>query len=157
MAIIKPNNNTISAITALPTGVGGKVLQVVTATKTNETSTTANSMVSLGLSQSITPSATGSKILINMNINFIRKVTDSFISFKIKRDIGGSNTDIVDNIGNLDTGDSQQLTSCISFSFLDSPNTISSCTYSIDFQSSNGSILGASEKPSTLFLTEIGA
>ena len=32
MAIIKPNNNTISAITSLPAGVGGKVLQVVTAT-----------------------------------------------------------------------------------------------------------------------------
>ena len=26
MAIIKPNNNTISAITALPAGVGGKIL-----------------------------------------------------------------------------------------------------------------------------------
>ncbi len=32
MAIIKPNNNTLSAITALPTGLGGKVLQVVEGT-----------------------------------------------------------------------------------------------------------------------------
>ncbi len=33
MAIIKPNNNTISAITALPAAIStGKVLQVVTAT-----------------------------------------------------------------------------------------------------------------------------
>ena len=37
MAIIKPNNNTLSAITALPTGLGGKVLQVVNATSTAET------------------------------------------------------------------------------------------------------------------------
>ena len=29
MAIIKPNNNTISAITALPAAITGKVLQVV--------------------------------------------------------------------------------------------------------------------------------
>ena len=34
MAIIKPNNNTISAITALPAAITtGKVLQVVQATK----------------------------------------------------------------------------------------------------------------------------
>ena len=32
MALTKINNNTLSAITGLPAGVGGKVLQVVTAT-----------------------------------------------------------------------------------------------------------------------------
>ena len=40
MAIIKPNNNTISAITALPTGLGGKVLQVVQDTLTSAFETT---------------------------------------------------------------------------------------------------------------------
>ena len=29
MSIVKPNNNTLSAITSLPSGVGGKVLQVI--------------------------------------------------------------------------------------------------------------------------------
>ena len=32
MALTKINNNTLSAITGLPAGVGGKVLQVVTKT-----------------------------------------------------------------------------------------------------------------------------
>jgi hypothetical protein len=43
MAIIKPNNNTLSSITALPTGVGGKVLQVVQSTNKTFSNYTANS------------------------------------------------------------------------------------------------------------------
>ena len=46
MAIIKPNNNTLSAITALPAAITtGKVLQVVQATDTTELSTTSTSLV----------------------------------------------------------------------------------------------------------------
>ena len=58
MAIIKPNNNTISAITALPAGVGGKVLQVVTATDGTALSSSSTSYIDTGLSASITPSST---------------------------------------------------------------------------------------------------
>ena len=29
MAIVKVNNNTLSSVTALPTGLGGKILQVI--------------------------------------------------------------------------------------------------------------------------------
>ena len=40
MSIIKPNNNTISAITALPAAITtGKVLQVVTATDSTQRNT----------------------------------------------------------------------------------------------------------------------
>jgi hypothetical protein len=68
MAIIKPNNNTISAITALPAGVGGKVLQVVTGTSTTETtSNTANTYIDTNLSATITPSSSSNKILILVN------------------------------------------------------------------------------------------
>ena len=64
MAIIKPNNNTISAITALPAGVGGKVLQVV-----NAESTTVDSFLNVGwtntsLSANITPSSSSNKIYV---------------------------------------------------------------------------------------------
>ena len=59
MAIIKPNNNTISAITALPAAIPtGKVLQVVSATQTTSVSTTSSSYITTNLSASITPSAT---------------------------------------------------------------------------------------------------
>ena len=66
MAIIKPNNNTLSSITALPAGVGGKVLQVVQTEKTDTfSSTTFNSWTDItGMSVSITPSSTSNKIYL---------------------------------------------------------------------------------------------
>lgn len=84
MAIIKPNNNTISAITALPngivssdalaSGVGGKVLQVVNSDN-SYSATTTNTKIdvlsSSGVSwePTITPSSTSSKIIITANLN----------------------------------------------------------------------------------------
>jgi hypothetical protein len=62
MAIIKPNNNTISAITALPAGVGGKILQVVNGTISQTNMANTDDYIGAGLS--ITPSSTSSKIQI---------------------------------------------------------------------------------------------
>ena len=67
MAIIKPNNNTISAITALPAAIPtGKVLQVVTAVDTGGRQTTSTSFVTASntATVNITPSATSSKIYV---------------------------------------------------------------------------------------------
>jgi len=57
MAIIKPNNNTISAITALPASIStGKVLQVVSVTKTDTFTTSSSSFTDItGLTANITP------------------------------------------------------------------------------------------------------
>ena len=64
MAIIKPNNNTISAITALPAAITtGRVLQVVqgnTATQVAHSTSYADT----GLTASITPSSSSNKVLI---------------------------------------------------------------------------------------------
>jgi hypothetical protein len=65
MAIIKPNNNTISAITALPAGVGGKVLQVVNASFSGDSSnTTSTSFVDTANVLNITPLSSNSKIIV---------------------------------------------------------------------------------------------
>ena len=67
MAIIKPNNNTISAITALPAAITtGKVLQVVQSTTTTSV-THSTTFADTGLSATITPSSTSSKILIQLS------------------------------------------------------------------------------------------
>ena len=67
MAIIKPNNNTISAITALPAAIStGKILQIVSSENAYTHSTTSSSMVDIESSSgtawetTITPSATSS-------------------------------------------------------------------------------------------------
>ena len=75
MAIIKPNNNTLSAVTALPAAIAtGDVLQVVnsitnyaqTSTSTSETDILSGSGTTW--ETAITPSATNSNILIQASI-----------------------------------------------------------------------------------------
>lgn len=74
MSIIKPNNNTISAITALPAAIPtGKVLQVVLVESTTETSisspTNNQSYYSPGLTANITPTSSSSKIVCYTDTN----------------------------------------------------------------------------------------
>jgi hypothetical protein len=74
MAIITLNNNSLSSVTALPAGVGGKVLQVVYSENTytmNTTSTTDVDVLSASgvtWETAITPSSTSSKIIIAANL-----------------------------------------------------------------------------------------
>ncbi len=95
MAIIKPNNNTISAITALPAGVGGKVLQVVQATHGTEvsiTGTSANTTVSdTGLTANITPSSSSNKILVLVQQSLLTRIGSNpyFGAFSLVRDSSG--------------------------------------------------------------------
>ena len=138
MAIIKPNNNTISAITALPAAIStGKVLQVVSTTKTDTfTISTANSSAPAditGLSASITPSSTSNKILIIAQLSI--GGTTAHTNFLIDRD--GTDIGIADTAGSR-----QRLTTIESVSggggggnavinFLDTPSSTSSLTYKI--------------------------
>ena len=63
MEIITLNNNSLSSVTSLPAGVGGKVLQVVSTAKTNGFGTTSSSLTDItGLSVAITPSSSSNKI-----------------------------------------------------------------------------------------------
>ena len=138
---------------AAPSG-GGKVLQVLTDAATSAVATTAGSStyVDTGLSQAITPASTGSKILCMASLFHIRKNGDTSVNFRLVR---GSTT-ILNNIGNYDTGDSQQLTEVTNFVFLDSPSTTDATTYKVQYASGNAN-LAADSCPAQLILMEIGA
>ena len=72
MAIIKPNNNTLSAITSLPGAIStGKILQVVSGNHTSQASTTGTTFVDLSSNTnvSITPASTSNKVLIMAHFN----------------------------------------------------------------------------------------
>jgi hypothetical protein len=133
------------AVGALPPNVigTGAVLQVVQATKTDSFTTTSTSFTTpTGLSLSITPSSISSKILIFANIGFevsgdaghgyasiFRNSTDIFIG-----DASGSKPRVTfaqNNSGGNGTV-------AFSMMYLDSPNTTSSTSYSINVKSSNG-------------------
>jgi len=153
MAIITLNNNSLSSVTALPAGVGGKVLQVVSTTKTDTFSTTANSQTGTfaditGLSASITPSSNSNKILVTCSLN-ISGGSNMYAFFKLLRgstSIGEGDSDSSNRIECI-ASQSQDFNSFsddkmdrFSIEYLDSPSTTSATTYKIQ-GSSNGNTL----------------
>ena len=149
MAIIKPNNNTISAITALPAGVGGKVLQVVQATKTDTFTTTATSFTLVtDLAASITPSATSSKILVTVSIMGNRSNNNGEVGqitiFKdssnlINASSPGSRTPSISSGVQMGNSNGDVNAEPYSFSILNSPSTTSSITYDVRVKMISGS------------------
>ena len=137
MAIIKPNNNTISAITALPAGVGGKVLQVVTATDSTTRNTTSSSFVTASntLSVNITPSSTSSKIFIIVSAaGYINATGDAnYTIYRESTNLGGSN-----GMTTMYNETAAQINSSIAMSYLDSPSSTSELTYQVYFKTAAG-------------------
>ena len=148
MAIIKPNNNTISAITALPAAIStGKIGQVTQELFPAAFQQTLNSNTPATLNDgsndvdiSITPTATSSKVLVMFNLG---RVTGADTSsgygtlFKIQRNGSDISTAIgtgfsVEEKGTFFHGtDSLSYANGVTFSFLDSPNSTSACNYSL--------------------------
>jgi len=118
---------------------GGKVLQVVQAVKTDTFSYAGTTFADVtGLSVSITPSATSSKILIFSTINgaanlrysgirLVRDSTDIFLG-----DAAGSRTRVTIPIdSNSDEPSNSYVSRNMGFNYLDSPSTTSATTYKI--------------------------
>ena len=141
------NDTSIGNITALPAGVGGKVLQVVETAKTDTfTASVAQGAYTdiTGLSVSITPSSTSNKILILAKIDggacggrpqYYRLLRDSTVI--------GSGVDEGNRQGNsfssgAYSGSTRSMISG-SLNFLDSPTTTSAITYKISVSHELGS------------------
>lgn len=134
---------------SLPAGMGGKILQVVSTTKTDTFSTTAytSSMATLtGLTASITPSSTSSKILVMISMN-LGSASDTVITYQLYRDTtaisqgdAASNRSRVTGVSvYVDGANAMQYGGApISTQYLDSPSTTSSLTYSVKIGSTVG-------------------
>jgi hypothetical protein len=128
----------------------GKVLQVVSTTKTDTFSTTAGGdapATITGLTATITPSSTSSKILVMPNIN-VGSDGDNHIAITIFR--GTTAICIGDTAGNrprasftasLDSTGHTWLTQSASQNFLDSPSTTSATTYSLKIGGNGGTAI----------------
>ena len=135
MAIITLNNNSLSSVTALPAAIAtGKVLQVVTTTKTDVTSTTSGSFVDItGMSVSITPSSISNKILILSDIGVSSTETDRSDQIRLLRDA----TTIVSS-ANLFRITVNSVMYNASLNYVDSPATTSATTYKLQWLSESG-------------------
>jgi hypothetical protein len=134
----------------------GSVLQVVNATYAVTTSNTSGSYVDSGLTASITPSSASNKILVIVNQLGCGKAGNSYLLARLKRGAtvlatlsGGSgytNTITANNFGGL------------GITWLDSPATTSSTTYSTDFATAvatNQVYVQGNGENSTITLMEI--
>jgi len=132
-----PNAVADGAITAadLASGVGGKVLQVVSATYNTQETTTSNSFVTSNLAVSITPSSSSNKILVFASAVIQTSGTATHTGVTLYR--GASNlstdTEMAHSYGNAGT-----VRCNIGVHYLDSPATTSSTTYTIYFKAGSG-------------------
>ena len=127
----------------LPTGTGGKVLQVVHTTYQSQAVTTSGTPADIsGFSASITPSSSSNKVLVFVSVQMggpgnaygyfllLRGST----SLVVGNGASGSQVNVflssgyIDGVAAFRSG---------SNSYLDSPNTTSSTTYKIQFASAN--------------------
>jgi len=140
MALIRLNNQSITNITALPSGVGGKILQVVSTEKTDQFTTTSTSFVDVtGMSATITPSATSSKILAFFTVGLVGNSTNGqFCYVKLVR--GSTDISVGDAasnrtpLGSGTGGDQTYENGPLTIHVLDSPSTTSATTYKIQFR-----------------------
>ena len=124
-------------ITALPAGVGGKVLQVVNVTDTTTRNSTATSFAlnSSSLTANITPSATSSKIFVNLSCLFyINSSSGRLTIFRDSTNLAGS----ASNDSFLITDGDGKYFATSGITFLDSPSSTSAVNYQVRFKSDAG-------------------
>jgi hypothetical protein len=169
------NGHVLTADSTTATGLkwaaaagGGKVLQVVQVSYTTETTISSTTLTDTGLSASITPSATSSKILVIVSQSYYNQATSgtnlgSGLNLYRGATAIQSMQQFAQGYLQLDgTSNGKQLSGYTSLTYLDSPSTTSSTTYKT--QGSVWETAGSksvrfqwSTCPSTITLMEIGA
>jgi len=150
---------------ATPAGGGGKVLQVVSADITTLLSTTSTTYTDSNITANITPSATTSKVLAIVTMNFRADSSSGgeiIVSGQLLR--GATVIGTAGQIGGYEissTASFNNFYQSASYTYLDSPSTTSSTTYKIQVKinsTANGRTLRMqSNGPSSITLLEIGA
>jgi len=147
-----------------PSGSGtqaaqSKVLQVVNATYSTEVTNSTSTYADTGLTASITPLFSTSKVLVFVEQNGCNKQTnDTFIRLQLLR---GSTVLIqFEGVGGYTNNTTQNNFGGSSASYLDSPSTTSSTTYKTQLQSAanNATVsVQRNNSVSTITLMEIAA
>ena len=132
----------------LSTGVVGgvgKIGQIIQATTDSAVNVASTSNIDTGLTVNITPTATTSKVLVQVNQNIVTDIDTNLGNAKIQ--LRRDSTSVITfgaNIARIEAGSvsAVKFGNLTTFSFLDSPSTTSQVTYStrgaISSTSNNG-------------------
>ena len=151
------------AVTAAKATGFGKVGQVVQATTSTAVNVASTSVADTGLTVNITPTATTSKVLVQVNQNIVTDIDTNLANSKIKllRD-STTAVDFTANIARIEAGSvsAVKFGNLTTFSHLDSPSTTSQITYktqgAISSTSNNGTArFQNSSVPSIITVMEI--
>jgi hypothetical protein len=156
--IITTGSTTGISASAISTGTlaaarlpAGSVLQVVQYTYNTEFSTTSNTFANMGLGGAITPTSASSKILVLYSVGYLSQ-DGNLAGIRLLRGATAIQTSI--------RAASRDHASYFHNSCLDSPNTTSSTTYTVQSNKNTGSAFVTcwnGEQPSTMILMEIAA
>ena len=134
------NGNTINVASGHVLNAPGHVIQVVSSTLTSTASGTGTSIVDTGLTGTITPSSSSSKIYVN---GYITLGSSSFFvyCFLVRGSTQIFKGDTASNRPTPPVANTQHMTGndiynfeAVPFQFLDSPNTTSATTYKIQIR-----------------------
>ena len=118
----------------------GHVLQVVQATTTTEQTTTSSSWVTTSFSASITPTSSSSKILITYGANCrVPSVASAICQTTIYRGATNIAPTATRGFTQLQAASANQIDAAQYATYLDSPATTSSTTYTVYFQNTGAS------------------
>ena len=169
LTVIKNLDLTSSVTGTLPAANGGtgatsyspgKVLQVINAVVSTETVVSNDTFTDTGLTASITPSSTSSKILILACCTGLGKATNNtYGKMKLLRGSTGIVENFEERLGNTSTTTANKVGG-VSCTYLDSPSSTSATSYKVQIMSGNDNAymqMGNSSSKSTMTLMEIGA
>jgi len=117
---------------AATTPTNGSVLQIVTGTTTTQLANATTTYADAGLSASITPKSTTSKILVLSSLGYYNSTSASKMKFNIVR--GSTQINETNPLG----GDAANIDGGCTLMVLDSPGTTSSTTYKVQFRIFDG-------------------
>ena len=134
----------------------GSVIQVVQGQYSTTVTSSSTSYIATGLTASITPTSTSSKILVLVSYpSTDKRIGNTYLGLRLNR-----NGSLITTITNQDmyNGQVNVTSSNISYTYLDSPSSASALTYSTVFNSGAGNAqvsINWNGGPSTLTLMEI--
>ena len=124
------------AVTAAKATGFGKIAQVISATKSDVTSSTSTSYADItGLSVNITPSSSSSKILITYGLNVSNVETDRNDFVRLMRD----STALMDAAHYFRQQNNTVMPN-LSSNYLDSPSSTSALSYHLEWKAESGTI-----------------
>ena len=148
----------------LPSGTGGKILQITEGTQSTQMSTTLQTFQDTNLSASITPSASDSKVLVLITQPTSFSIASNAAQGAVRLVRGSTSIWEPGNSAALQSYANGASTVSIkwhwSLMYLDSPSTTSATTYKTQIRTYSSSITGYAQNdnsPSYMYLVEVAA